>query len=128
MRALASSCLLVAVCCSCLAATGYTAEAPAQATAMADKLLAAIQHDDYDSFVGDGTPAVKSVMTKQMLQGVSAQFAPRMAGGYEKIYLGELNQQGCQVYLWKLSYKGGGDDTLVKLVLKDGKVAGFWLQ
>lgn len=30
--------------------------------------------------------------------------------------------------LWKLVYKDAGDDTLAKFVLKDGKIAGFWLQ
>jgi hypothetical protein len=51
-----------------------------------------------------------------------------MKKGYECVRLGELTQQGCRVLLWKLAYKDGGDDTLAKLVLKDGKVAGFWLQ
>ena len=93
-----------------------------------DKLLKAVEANDYDGFVADGTAQVKAALTKQMLEGVSAQMAPRMKKGYDATYLGELKQSGCQVYLWKLTYKDGGDDTLAKLVLKDGKVAGFWLQ
>jgi hypothetical protein len=63
-----------------------------------------------------------------MFEGVSTLLSPRMKKGYDTAYLGQLKQQGCQVYLWKLVFKDGGDDTLAKLVLKDGKVAGFWLQ
>jgi hypothetical protein len=93
-----------------------------------DKLLKAVQANDYDTFVADGTDQFKAALTKPMLQGVSGQLAPRMKKGCDCSYLGELKQQGCQVFLWKLTFKDGGDDTLVKLVLKDGKVAGFWLQ
>ena len=93
-----------------------------------DKLLKAVEANDYDSFVADGSDAFKAGLTRQMLQGVSSQLAPRLKKGYDCFHLGELKQQGYQVYLWKLTYKDGGDDTLAKLVLKDGKVAGFWLQ
>jgi hypothetical protein len=87
-----------------------------------------MEANDYASFVADGTAEVKALLTKQMMEGVSAQMAPRMKKGYDATFLGELKQQGCQVYLWKLAYKDDGDDTLAKLSLKDGKVAGFLLQ
>ena len=93
-----------------------------------DKLLRAVEANDYDSFVADANDVFKAALTKPMLQGVSGQLAPRLKKGYACSYLGELTQQGCQVLLWKLTYKDGGDDTLAKLVLKDGKVAAFWLQ
>ncbi len=121
---------ITAVVCGCLmfvsvCTAGSTVE-PARPTL--DKLLKAVEANDYESFVADGTDAVKAALTKQMLEGVSAQLAPRMQKGYTISSLGELKQQGCQVYLWKLTYEDHGDDTLAKLVLKDGKVAGFWLQ
>lgn len=93
-----------------------------------DKLLKAVEANDYDSFVADGTAEVKAALTKQMLEGVSTQLAPRMKKGYDATYLGELKQSGCKVYLWKLTYKDGGDDILARLSLKEGKVAGFLLQ
>ena len=100
-----------------------TAE-PGRATL--DKLLKAVEANDYDRFVADGTDAFRAALTKPMLQGVSAQLAARMKGGYTCSFLGELRQQGCRVLLWKLAYKNGGDDTLVKLALLDGKVASVW--
>ncbi len=104
------------------------AKADTDTTAALTKLLDAVAACDYDSFVADGNAAFKAGLTKQMLEGVCAQLSPRMKKGYDSTYLGRLKQQGCQVYLWKLVFKDGGDDTLAKLVLKDGKVAGFWLQ
>lgn len=92
------------------------------------RMLSAVEANDYETFVSDGNATFKAALTKQVLEGVSALLSPRMKKGYETVYLGVLNQQGCQVHLWKVAYKDGGDDTLAKLVLKDGKVAGFWLQ
>ena len=108
---------------ACLAAGAQDSARP-----VLDKLLKAVEANDYDSFVADGTAEVKAALTKQMLEGVSAQMAPRMKKGYDATYLGELKQSGCKVYLWKLAYKDGRDDTLARLSLKDGKVAGFLLQ
>jgi hypothetical protein len=93
-----------------------------------DKLLNAVAINDYDSFMVQGSAEFKAGLTRQMFEGVSAQLSPRLNKGYDVTYLGELNQQGCMVHLWRLTYKDGGDDTLAKVVLKDGKVAGFWLQ
>ena len=51
-----------------------------------------------------------------------------MQTGYELTYFGELQQLGMTTHLWKVSYVKGPDDSLVRLTLKDGKVAGFWVQ
>jgi len=115
--------------CMALSAALCVAGTPAEpGRPILEKLLKAVQTNDYDSFVADGTAAVKSGITKQMVEGLSAQLSPRMKQGYEIAFLGDLKQQGCQVRLWKLTFKDGGDDILAKLVLKDDKVAGFWLQ
>lgn len=117
--------------CVCLVLTAMPCRAGGAAEpgrAVLDKLLKAVEANDYDNFVSDGTDVFKAGITKQMLLGVSGQLASRMKKGYDCSYLGELKQQDSQVLLWKLTYKDGGDDTLAKLFLKDGKVAGFFLQ
>ena len=124
-------CMAMGLVCVCLlwsASVGIAVNPDEQVRPVLNKLLKAVELNDYNSFVADGTDAVKAGLTKQMLEGVSNQLAPRLKKGYMCSYLGELKQQGCSVYLWKMVYKDGGDDTLAKLVLKDGKVAGFWLQ
>ena len=122
--------VMVAICgvLTLSAAVCLAAGAEESARPVLDKLLKAVEANDYDSFVADGTAEVKAALTRQMLEGVSAQMAPRMKKGYNATYLGELKQSGCKVYLWKLAYKDGGDDTLARLSLKNGKVAGFLLQ
>jgi hypothetical protein len=92
------------------------------------KILNAVENNDYKSFIADGDNQFKVSITKQMFDGVNAMIAPRMKKGYEVFQLGILNQQGCQVYLRKLVFKDGGDDLLVKLALRNGKVTGFWFQ
>jgi hypothetical protein len=48
--------------------------------------------------------------------------------GYRLEYLGQLRQQGTYVYLWKITIVGGQDETLLRLVTKDGKAYGFTVQ
>lgn len=88
-------------------------------------LMAAIEENNYDNFVAQGNVVFKQGITKQMFTQVSKQLAPRMKKGYSAVFLGELKQQGYQVYLWKVTFQDGGDDFLAKLSLKDGKVGGF---
>lgn len=88
-------------------------------------LMAAIEDNNYANFVAQGNAAFKQGITKQMFTQVSTQLAPRMKKGYSAVFLGELKQQGYQVYLWKLTFQDGGDDFLAKLSFKDGQVGGF---
>ncbi|MDV2997793.1 MAG: hypothetical protein N4J56_007498 [Chroococcidiopsis sp. SAG 2025] len=88
-------------------------------------LMAAIEENNYGNFVAQGNVAFKQGITKEMFTQVSAQLAPRMKKGYSPVFLGELKQQGYQVYLWKLTFLDGGDDFLARLSLKDGEVGGF---
>lgn len=97
-------------------------------TPQLNKLLKAVEANDYERFVADGTSSFKTGITKQIFEGVSAQMIPRMKLGYKAQYLGSLKQRGQDVSVWKIIYKDGGDDTLAKMWLQDGKVAGFLLQ
>jgi hypothetical protein len=108
--------------------TSISAQEPSSARQLLDKILKATEDNDYTNFVAEGDAAFKAGITPEMVQGVSIQVSPRMKKGYECSYLGELNQRGFKMYLWKLTFKDGGDDVLAKLVVKDGKVSGAWLQ
>ena len=131
MRRLTAAVVIAVSCVVCVAlalsARPCRAGEPAERGTL-DKLLRAVEANDYDSFVADGTDVFKASMTKPILEGVSDQLSPRLKQGYACAFLGELKQQGYRVLLWKIAYKNGGDDTLAKLVLSDGKVAGFRLQ
>jgi hypothetical protein len=93
-----------------------------------DKLLKAVQDNDYDGFVVDGTASFRAHITPQMLESVNAQLAPLMKKGYEATYLWELNRTGYTDYLWKVTYNDNPNATVARLSLKDGKVCGFLLR
>ena len=104
------------------------AQAPALPETMMTKLMKAVEENDYAAFVEDGIPEFKAGVTPQILEGVSLQIADRMKEGYTCTYLAELKQREFKVYLWKVTFTDGGDDALVKLVVRDDLVAGFWIQ
>ncbi|MEH1869180.1 MAG: hypothetical protein V7K69_29880 [Nostoc sp.] len=91
------------------------------------RVINAVEQNNYTQFISLGNAAFKEGITKQTFTQVSGQLAPRIKKGYSAVFLGNLNQQGYQVYLWKLTFFDGGDDVLARLSLKDGKIGGFWL-
>ncbi|WP_427156987.1 hypothetical protein ACQFX9_16520 [Aliinostoc sp. HNIBRCY26] len=104
---------------------GHQAEQSAQKAFT--NLIKAIEENNYDQFISQGETAFKAGITKQLFTKVHSQFAPRIKKGYSAAFLGKLNQQGYQVYLWKLTFKDRSDDVLARLSIKDGKIGGFWL-
>jgi hypothetical protein len=108
-------------------AIAQAAGPPADAQAASNKLLAAISAADYAAFVADGDAAFKG-LKKEQFDAVSAQLAPRFKAGYTATYLGDLNQSGYNVTVWRLRFADGGDDALATLSLKNGKIGGFWIK
>ena len=102
---------------------------PDQATQTIFKnLMAATVSNDYEGFIAQCDPVMKAALTKPMLESVSKQIEPRAKLGYDAQYLGELNQRGYKVHLWRLRFKDSGDDALATLSVKDGKAGGFLLR
>ena len=106
--------------------TAHAAPDPAT-EAIFKRLMTAAIAADYDGFIAGCDATMKAAITKTKLEDVSRQIAPRLKQGYDAEYLGELKQSGFAVYLWKVSSKDSGDDYLVTLSIKDGKVGGFYL-
>lgn len=101
-------------------------------TAQADKifkqLIAAQTAKDYDAFVADADDNLKVALTKARFDASSDFMNRRTLGGYEITFLGELNQHGYQVFLYRLRFKDGGDDMLGTMSLKDDKVGGIYFK
>ncbi len=91
-------------------------------------LLTAIAANDYNALVANAAPVLKSRITKETFNRVSTQLSFRLKKGYHLEYLGNLNQQGVEVDLWKIIFQDGRDDMLARLVVQENKVAGFWFQ
>ena len=79
-------------------------------------------------FIAESDTTTNAALTKRMLARVSKELEPRAKQGYDAQYLGELNQNGYKVHLWRLRFKDGGDDALATLGVKDGKAGKFLLQ
>jgi hypothetical protein len=103
-------------------------QAPQELETTMKNMLAATQSKSLNDFVAGGDTTFRSTMTQLMLDSFSAQYASRLNQGYSASFLARLNQGGYSIYLWKLEFKDGGDDRLVTLVVKDGKVTGFSLR
>jgi len=92
------------------------------------RMLKAIETKDRAEFIADGSDAVRAGTTDDIMQALSTQVGARMKKGYTATYLCELNQLKHQIYLWKLAFQDDGDDMVARVVMKDGKVAGFFFQ
>jgi len=110
-----------------LAAVSASAAPDPATQSLFTNLMEATVSDHYDDFIALCDARMKSALTKPMLEEVSAQIKPHATQGYDSEYLGELNQRGYQVYLWRLKFKDGSDDILATMSLKEGRVGGFYL-
>jgi hypothetical protein len=109
------------------AASVFANEPPAASQAEATKLVSAIASDNYASFVANGSAAFQD-LKKDQFEGVVSQLGTKLNSGYDLVYLGDLNQRGYQVTLWRIRFKNGVDDLLATLSMKEGKVGGFWIK
>lgn len=92
-----------------------------------NKMMALVENN-YKAYIDHSTPDF-SKLTKPNFEKANVKWGSRLKKGYEATYLNVLKQEGFQVYLWKLSFKDGLDDSLVRVVVDgSGKVAGLWFQ
>jgi hypothetical protein len=92
------------------------------------KMVNAIKTNDRKAFVAEATLKAKNATTPEIIEELHKQLGPRLTKGYDAIYLAQLKQGSYVSHLWKLAFKDQGDDILVRLVLKNGKVEAFLLQ
>jgi len=111
-------------------------ESPPRPLSLAKTLLRTTIDGDFTGFKNEckkeGDAQMKLVVTqpsaKDMFLKASASIGPLCKKGYELEYLTAMNQQGSEVYLWKLIPKLGQSQFLVRLTLNGGKIAGFFFQ
>ena len=104
------------------------ADDDAKADEIFQRLLAAQLKKDYDAFIADGTDQIKAALSKTQFEAAANLVGARLKVGYDSTLLGELNQKGYTVYLYRLRFKDSGDDMLATLSLKDGKVGGIYFK
>ena len=115
---------------ACLALFGLMAVSchqaeDADARPIFDGLVAAASAKDYDSFMAQSAPELQAALPKTQFETSAAVLAPRFAMKHDTTFLGEANQQGLEIYIYRLRFQDGSDDLLATLCLKNGKVAGI---
>lgn len=91
-------------------------------------LLTAIQADDYASFMRPMDDVMKAALTKPSFEVLVGQFAPRLRRGYESKYLTDLRKKDFKTYLWKLTFKDGGEELVAEMSIQDHKVNGLYFR
>ena len=109
-------------------ASSSMAQAPLLVQTNFDIMIKAVKDGVYGSFISAGSEDFKVKYVQDSFNKVNDISAPRLAQGYEAIYLSSLNLKGYTVFLWKLTYADAGDDSLVSLSIENGFVIGFLIQ
>jgi hypothetical protein len=99
--------------------------APAAAEAVLLKMIEAVKAQSYDDFLADADANLKLRLSRQQFEGMCGLYTAPLKKGYKLEYLGQLRQRGTLVHLWKITTADTTDETLLRLVLKDGKAIGF---
>jgi len=102
-----------------------TPAAPAGVERVLVRMIEAVKAQSYDDFLTDADDHLKTNLSRQQFEGICGLYTAPLRKGYRLEYLGQLRQQGTYVYLWKITIVGGQDETLLRLVTKDGKAYGF---
>jgi hypothetical protein len=102
--------------------------APAKdpADAHMKRMMYAIKSGSYEDFAAAGTPEFKAG-GRTPFGVASAHFAPMLVKGYKTTYLCRLHKTDHAISLWKLEPAGAPEDYLIKVVMRGGKVSGFWI-
>ncbi len=110
-----------------VAATVYAEKSTETEHTSLTQLMTAISQDDHEAFIANGTQAFKNNISKQTFHQLSDQLGDQVRKGYTADYVTALYQNGNIVHVWKISYTGSKEQSLMKLMLIDDKVAGFWI-
>lgn len=102
--------------------------APAEAERLLGRLIEAVKAESYDAFLADADANMKKQLSRQQFEGLCGLYTKPLKKGYTLEYFGQLKQRGMPVYVWKVASPGTPDEALVRLWVKDGKVAGVTVQ
>ena len=103
----------------------------AQTSELANKacyeLISGLQSGKYQNFIALGDDELKKSVRDTPFDQVTAKYAPRMKKGFETSFFGTLKKEGSEIYFWKLAFRDGGDDVLIQISVKNGKLNRFFV-
>lgn len=104
------------------------AEEQGHAYALLEMSILTIEDGDYERFIRLCAEGLRREISRENFDKVHRQLSSRFTHDWSSHAAGTLKQHDCDVSLWIISFKDGGDDLLFKLTIKDGKLAGFVIE
>ncbi len=111
-----------------LPATALADAAPPAAATLFQQQFNALVADDYDQFMAHADADFAQALTPAEFSKLTDALAGIFQPGDTTAYLGVLRQDGVRVHLWKVTPAAAQTDYLVKMAVRDDKLAGFWIQ
>lgn len=106
----------------------FTAPTGQDVVTRTNELITAIEANDYDSFIKDGSADFKKI-TKVDFESVSKSLSSKMKSGKEVTFATTYVKAGQKIHLFKISFADKSDDVIAKIVMGDkGETLGFWIQ
>ena len=91
-------------------------------------MIDAVKAESYDAFLADADANMKKQLSRQQFEGLCGLYTKPLKKGYTRTYFGQLMKKGMVVYLWKVAAVGAPEEVLIRMAVKDGKVAGVLVQ
>ncbi|HEY4283080.1 MAG TPA: hypothetical protein VGM62_08445 [Chthoniobacterales bacterium] len=124
----AKRCLATAITVWLLVGHTVGSEEDVRAYAFLEMSILAIDQGDYERFMHLCDDNFRRDITREKFDKVHRELEPRFRHDWSSRPAGNLKQRGCDVYLWILTFKDGGDDLLFRVSVKEGKLAGLAIQ
>lgn len=106
----------------------HAEESPTTPEAVLRVMLSGVEQGDLGKFTYKAEPELKARVTKEVMIRLSGSLGPKLKQGYTMTPLGQLNQQGLITYLYKIEFKSGADDVLIRLAIRGSNVAGIFFE
>ena len=90
-----------------------------------DRIVGAIGANDRAEFLKDCTDDMRRAVTPELWHEIRL-VAPHVNAGYKQTHLRRSEEQGCEVNVWKLTFKDGSSDLMLRVVTRGGELAGLW--
>jgi hypothetical protein len=91
-----------------------------------DRLMRAIRSSDRGEFLLDATEEMRRGVTQEVMARIIKDLTSHLQRGFEATHVREAQEDGFDVNLWKVAFKDGSDDVTLRVVTREGKLAGFW--
>jgi hypothetical protein len=96
-------------------------------TRLAEKLLSAIEHVDYDAFLKHADKKLQS-LHREDFESLAAQSAERLKAGHALVYVDSVERKNVQVTRWRVTFNNGSPEALLTVGSREGEIAVFALR